>query len=385
MQMSSSEVWFSHREKIFKINKGKIEWMDEKKIWTWDRCTISLADIPTSSEGISTKKLRVIVRSSTNQNQTSINVNRPITLRFMLGFDIEKVGKVQADTPTGDMRYNRDSEIWTGPEERWLFQLDDDYWIWDFKKKDDESPSSNKKTVSNVHEIHEKISKRLSEPPSSNPKRIFELDEDKGSYEYVIRDFRKLRRGQQDIVPVIYHPAVDGLKNFIREVHCHQVDKDASNSVVEVTLIFNGEQLRKNWFADKTYKIIRSQLYNRTEDVETFKIKINRDDPEKNRFIFKNIYSTMDGVPHGLNYDSIHGDSDGPRVEHEISYYFYDYSHPIVFVNTSNHAMAEHDANRTLWKWEYLPGAIDSPVHLGRKSRNEIDKEYKHFGKLHKD
>ena len=31
----------------------------------------------------------------------------------------------------------------------------------------------------------------------------------------------------------------------------------------------------------------------------------------------------------------------------------------MVFVNTSNHAMAEHDANHELWKWEYVPGLMD--------------------------
>jgi hypothetical protein len=46
-------------------------------------------------------------------------------------------------------------------------------------------------------------------------------------------------------------------------------------------------------------------------------------------------------------------------------------------INTSNHAMAEHDANRTLWKWEYVPGVIDSPVCLGCKSREEIEAEFK--------
>jgi hypothetical protein len=47
-----------------------------------------------------------------------------------------------------------------------------------------------------------------------------------------------------------------------------------------------------------------------------------------------------------------------------------------VFINTSNHAMAEHDANRTLWKWEYVPGVMDSPISLGSKRRAEIEKKY---------
>jgi hypothetical protein len=29
-----------------------------------------------------------------------------------------------------------------------------------------------------------------------------------------------------------------------------------------------------------------------------------------------------------------------------------------------------------LWKWEYVPGVMDSPVILGSKTRNEIDAEF---------
>ena len=81
--MIFEEVWFSHREKIFLIKEGRIEWTDEKKIWNWDHCTISLVKIPISPESDSSKKLRVVVRSSTNQNQTSINVNRPMNLAII--------------------------------------------------------------------------------------------------------------------------------------------------------------------------------------------------------------------------------------------------------------------------------------------------------------
>ena len=87
--MDSEEVWFSHREKIYQIKKSRIEWTEEKKIWNWDRCTVSFVKPPISPESASPKKLRVVVRSNTNQNQTSVRVNRPMTLRFMLGFDIE--------------------------------------------------------------------------------------------------------------------------------------------------------------------------------------------------------------------------------------------------------------------------------------------------------
>jgi len=61
------------------------------------------------------------------------------------------------------------------------------------------------------------------------------------------------------------------------------------------------------------------------------------------------------------------------EIKRPISHYFMDYQHPIVFVNTSNHAMAEHDANPRLWKWEYVPGIEDCPVTLGSMTRKQID------------
>ena len=54
--------------------------------------------------------------------------------------------------------------------------------------------------------------------------------------------------------------------------------------------------------------------------------------------------------------DSIHGDDKfSIPVRRNISNYFADDFHPVVFINTSNHAMAEKDNNDTLWKWEYRP------------------------------
>lgn len=57
-----------------------------------------------------------------------------MNLRFMLGFDIEKVGEIKCEKPDPEMHSKRSSEIWTGPKERWIFQLDEDYWIWCWKE-----------------------------------------------------------------------------------------------------------------------------------------------------------------------------------------------------------------------------------------------------------
>jgi len=46
-------------------------------------------------------------------------------------------------------------------------------------------------------------------------------------------------------------------------------------------------------------------------------------------------------------------------------------------INTSNHAMAEDDANHRLWKWEYIPWLENSAVILGENTREEVEKWWK--------
>jgi len=107
-------------------------------------------------------------------------------------------------------------------------------------------------------------------------------------------------------------------------------------------------------------------------DLETFKILV-KDFPSKNRFTFKGIYSDK----YAMNADSIHGDKDDPPPEHPIKYYFATNQHPVVFVNTSNHAMAEHDTNHRIWKVEYVPWLENAPLKLDNKPRDQIDKRFK--------
>jgi hypothetical protein len=40
--------------------------------------------------------------------------------------------------------------------------------------------------------------------------------------------------------------------------------------------------------------------------------------------------------------------------------------------------MAQYDNNRDLWKWEYIPfiKSKKRPIKVGKKSRNEIDREF---------
>ena len=49
----------------------------------------------------------------------------------------------------------------------------------------------------------------------------------------------------------------------------------------------------------------------------------------------------------------------------------------MIFVNTSNHALAPHDNNHDLWKWEYVPWSKKIPIKLGTKTRQEVENEFK--------
>ncbi len=360
--MNSDEVWFSHREKIFNIKDGKIEWTDETKIWNWDHCTVALVKSPK-------KKLRVVVRSNANRNQTSFKVNRPMTLRYMLGFDIDQVYQLKCESPKSKKDSENSNLSWTGPGDRWVFQLDEDYWIWEYKQDGVDVSSSN------VYKIYQEILENLSGTQHDDFDQVFDLQPKSLSDKMVI-DHLLSPPGDMfaRIIPAIYQPAVDGLKNYLREVHCAQKDLDGGISEVEVTLIFNNEELRNHRLLDIPYRELRRLMYNRDSDVESFKIHIDRNNMQNNRFIFKNIHSIIDGKNNDLNEDSIHGDPDG--IGNSISYYLIDYSHPVIFVNTSNHAMAEHDANQKLWKWEYVPGVMDCAVLLGSKTRKEIDADF---------
>lgn len=75
-----------------------------------------------------------------------------------------------------------------------------------------------------------------------------------------------------------------------------------------------------------------------------------------------------------IEKDSIHID----RYGITIKYYFANLRHPIIFINTSNHAMAEHDNNHRLWKWEYIAWQKkDGPLEFGEKSRDEINNSFR--------
>ena len=160
--MGSREVWFSHRENVYRIKGSRIEWTEQKKIWSWDRCTISFARSPK-------KRLRVVVRSNTIRNHTRPDVNRPMTLRFMLGFDINRVHKIYSQNINPSLHSVNYEERLNVPEERWIFRLDRDYWIWDWKAGSENMESSN------VYQIYREIKTHLERPETIASSQLFDL------------------------------------------------------------------------------------------------------------------------------------------------------------------------------------------------------------------
>ena len=158
------------------------------------------------------------------------------------------------------------------------------------------------------------------------------------------------------LVPVIYQPRVDAWENFLREIHVHE-EEDS----FQITLVFQDEVLRKHGIFDDIYRYIRLIKYKRTVDIETFSFS-------ENNFYFEDIYSGDSN----LFEDSIHNEK-----KIASKYYFQDKNHPVIFVNTSNHALAPHDNNHDLWKWEYVPWSKKIPIKLGTKTREEAEEDYK--------
>ena len=178
----------------------------------------------------------------------------------------------------------------------------------------------------------------------------------------------------KQVIPIIYQPSVDALKNFVREIHCAKGNvKDDGSYEIDVSLLFNNERLRQHGIFNSVYAFFRRLVYGREMDLESFKILVGKDPPNV-RFTFEGIYSNNNG----LNADSIHGDTPPPPApERPVKYNFINHKHPIVFVNTANHAMAEHDTNKRIWKFEYIPFLENAPVKLGSKTREEIEKSLK--------
>ncbi len=104
------------------------------------------------------------------------------------------------------------------------------------------------------------------------------------------------------MIPIIYQPALDSLKNYVRQVHCAEIEPD----VYEISIVFNNEVLRKHKIFDGVYKFLRQIMYQRITDIETIRIHVDSSSQDKNntKCLFEKIYSDV----FGIEDHSIHGD-----------------------------------------------------------------------------
>ncbi len=336
--MVSNPVWFTVKEKKWQVGYfGKFSWTGKEEFWDSDNCTVSFA-ITLNGKSL------IVVRS--NKTILSSFIGKEVMLRYMLGFEISgKPSEPKTEMYTARNNIPNRKE---GPKNRWVFQLDDKHWIWDWAQEGVDI------TNSTIFSLYLEIVNEL-DHPSKNPTNIFDV---------------QVNEEDERVIPVIYQPSVDALKNFVREVHCAKGPANSDGSYeIEVSILFNNERLRQYGILNSFYALIRRLIYGRVMDLESFKILINKDQVS-DRFTFEGIYS----YNQELNTDSIHGDKTPPPApKHPIKYYFENRNHPIIFVNTSNHAMAEQDTNNRIWKWEYVPWLIDAPIKLGSKTRKEIE------------
>ena len=358
LNVNSQETWFSHIVNKYEVEEigtfAKAKRTNKQILLDWDKCTLEvIGKLPND-------KIRIVLRSKSTKNSGYME-GKQVGIRYMMGIDISGISppiieyyKLSDDNLK--VRDNFDKEkIQPKNNQRVVFQLDDRYWIWDWL--DDNTDIK----TTNIYKIYEYI---LSEIKSAKvfKRGVFHIDlEDEKIDKSIINN--------NSIIPIIYQPAIDSLKNFIRQIHCAKID----SNTLEITIIFNNEHLRQHLVFNGIYEGIRNLIYHRIEDVETFRIYNNKDidDIDKNCFIFENIYSG----DYDIESDSIHGD---PRIapHREIKYMTDKYNYPIIFINTSNHAMSESDNNHDLWKWEYIPFVKDNSIEFGTKSRAEIDQEF---------
>lgn len=352
-----TEFWFSYRERRWDVKKGlrdrvknksKFFWTGEVEVWDYPACCISLARA-------ADEKLKIVVRRKKPEHSDFLN--KDIEIRKMIGFDLEKVYRPWTEKYIARENGGKRKPI-PGPEYRWVFQFNDNCWVWEWAKEGTLIEDSD------VYSFYKSICEEISNPTKESD-NIFDVkdvtDVNSEVYDGIT---------PRNAYPIIYQPAVDSMKNFVRFVHCTPCKTVDGYCEVEVSIVFNNEQLRQHSYFNNIYEVVRYYLYGRTLDIETFRIRFKKE-IEGYKLIF---YTTYSGK-HGLEYDSIHGDSVKPVPEHEVKYYFIQKEHPVVFINTSNHSMAEHDANHIMWKWEYIPWLKNAPIQFGEKNRNQIEAE----------
>jgi hypothetical protein len=322
--------------RIFEVNGYKYK--------DWENCSISA--FPTDGG-----RVRVNVRRK--NIQYSMYMKKNIEIKFLYSFDISSIQEPVVE------KYHLISSgrSETGQQLRWAIHLikegnehrdRKDCLIWQWASKSDI-------TQSEIFHLFKDIENKLRSSGS-----IINID-------YVDKE-----TDDRLMMPVIVQPSTDGWKNYVRQVHCVELN----DSEYEVTLVFNDEHLRKHSILESFYRFLRPYLYGRLTDLESF--RVIREGNAVSYCVFPGIYSGKSTIME----DSIHGDREwflrkAPR--RRIKYHYSNRMHPIIFINSANHAIAELDNNPTLWKWEFVSWKPDSPIVYGNKSRKDIEELVKNL------
>ena len=347
-----SKLFFSHPEHFW-MSKMK-EWepeisdTEETLTWTWDNCLFSCVKI-------SKNKIRIIVRS---KDIVTIAVSDSKTeealITFMYDFDTDKIPEI---------KFDENFSIPENPHQKIESKSDKRYYL-SFSKAKRKGQADGiceiwqEDSDSELKDIREKI---LSVMESEY---ITPIVEDPSP----MLPTTSVAEGK--IYPIIYQPALDKTKNFLRQVHIHK----KNDKKFQITLVFNNEALRKHKLLDGMYEDFRKIVYGRTKDVETFYIILEDSEPKK--FNFQGIYSKKDTT---LENDMTHGDKkewwEFWKIikDREIDCYYSSTKSPKIYVNTANHALAGHDNNPGLWKWEYVTWGKTLPIGVGDLTREKIE------------
>lgn len=320
LESSMTSFSFSYRQEIYDEKKEPqrrfLKWKNEDKIWPYENCKVDVI-------GMQDSMARIIVRRTHSKHSEFMDSDFEVNL--MMGFVITGVKRILHSLKF-TVKQNQDKHYGTIEDKhRELHDVRID------GAKED------------IDRLEKQIKECMGNPPTNTS--IFSCDSSPES----------------KFMPVIYQPRIDAWNNFLREINVH-TDSERH----EVTLVFEGEELRKHAIFDFLYRAFRWAWYGRTKDIETFYVDANSE-----YFTFPGIYSGDATVFD----DSIHEDKDEPVEKRKINYHYQDKNHPIVFVNTSNHAMSPHDNNHDFWKWEYIPWQKNIPVKTGDKTKEQT-KEY---------
>ena len=336
--------WFSQEEPNWNStirNGRKVFEQNGYKLHDWQNCSVS---------AFSTDSGKVKVNVRRRNMQYSMYMKRNIEIKFLYGFDISSIEEPVIEKYDQSSSWRND-----GQEFRWVIHLKKegnqhqdrrDCSIWQWASQGDIRQSD-------IFRLFRDIEMKLKS--SSNYINLDDVDDDDDDTE-----------ANDQVIPVIVQPSTDGWKNFVRQVHSAKLDDFEE----EFTVIFNDEHLRKHGILESFYRFLRPFLYGRLTDLESFRVILEGN--AASYFVFPGIYSGKSDIME----DSVHGDRGrflrkAPR--RRVKYHYSNRMHPIVFMNTANHAMAEEDNNTTLWKWEFVPWEADSPIVYGKKSRKQIE------------